>query len=95
MGALSNINAIATASKCLTRVAVRMHSVEMMQPYYDNARYEEGRENRRELIERANKGMGVKGKLERVPSQAQCFESWFWEKMDVEGGQLKVRCGWW
>jgi hypothetical protein len=90
-GELSRIAELDNASSCLTRVAIRMHSVEkMLRPGYTDTQKETFREIRRAFIEYANRRFGVKGRLEQIPDESQCPDSWFWEAMDNKGGQLKI-----
>jgi hypothetical protein len=93
-GDLAWIFELDNASSCLTRVAVRMHSIEMVRPDCTDARKEGFRETRRELIELANRRFGVKGRLEQIPDEVQCPDSWFWEAMDSRGGRLKITPSW-
>jgi hypothetical protein len=94
MSTLYRITEIDNASSCLTRVALRIRSVEVMSPRYTDAQKESARVERRKLIEYINRRYGVKGRLEQIPDEVQCPDSWFWETMDNRRGRLKITPGW-
>jgi hypothetical protein len=94
MSTLYRITEIDNASSCLTRVALRIRSVEVMSPCYTDAQKESARVERRKLIEYINRRYGVKGRLEQIPDEVQCPDNWFWETMDNRRGRLKITPGW-
>ena len=92
-GYLMHLGELATASKDLSRVAIRMHSVEIMRPTLSATQKEEIREGSRKLIDEVNCKLGVMGKLEDVPDDAKCYKCWFCGRMDVKGTHMKVAWG--
>ena len=74
---------MANASDSLVRIAVRMPSL-LNLPSYE--RMKELRiKNRAELIEWANKGMGVKGNREGTLAEgSQAFDIWVWERLTAK-----------